>query len=561
MHYQCTLCSSSYEITPSDLSFYEKISPEFGTKKYSIPPPTLCPDCRLQRRLAWRVERNLYFRTCDLTGERIPSIIAPDSPHKAYHHEAWYGPKWSALDYGRDFDFSRPFFEQFSALMRDVPLLALNVIGVQNCEYVNQTGFSKNCYFTIEADENQDCMYSYRIFFSRSCVDCLEVVRSELLYECVDCDRSFHLFWSQLCTQCTDSSFLFDCRGCQHCFGCTGLRQKQYCLFNEQLKREQYEEAMRAFDFCNPAHIEAARAQFEERKLAHPRKAFAGEQNDNVSGNYIYESKDSFDSFGLRGCRDCRYCNLIRSAKDCMDYFVWGEKAERIYECECCGVNLSALSFCCDCWEGSHDLLYCYQCVLSTAHCFGCVGIQHGSYCILNKQYSEQEYEQLVPRIIEHMTRTGEYGEFFPAAIAPYAYNETTAEEYFPLTKAEVLGRGLRWKDDLPFTTGRETIGWDQISYDIRQVPDSITDVVLACEATGKNFRITSKELQFYRDQNLPIPHFHHDERHRRRTLVRNPRRLWDRQCAKCGKGIQTSYAPERPEIVYCEECYLKEVY
>jgi hypothetical protein len=507
------------------------------------------------------MERTLYFRKCDLTGKDIMSIIAPGSVHKAYHPEAWYSDKWNAQDYGRPFDLSRPFFDQFRELLDNVPLLALNVAAVQNCEYVNQTAFSKNCYFTIEADENQDAMYSFRIFYSRSCIDCLEVVRCELCYECIDCDRCFNVRWSQLCVQCTDSAFLFDCRGCKHCFGCTGLRQQTYCLFNKQLTREQYEQAMASFDFCNAQHVAAARAGLEEIALLHPRKFFIGEQNENVSGNYIYESKDCSASFGLRGCRDCRYCNLVRTAKDCMDYFVWGEKAERIYESECCGVNIQSLAFCCDCWDGSHDLLYCYQCVLSTSNCFGCIGIQHGSYCILNKQYTKQEYEDLVPKIIEKMKRDGEWGEFFPMKISPYAYNETSASDYFPLSKEEVEKQGLHWQQHLPFTTGKETIGWDRIPADIQQVPDTITNEVLVCEATGKNFRITSKELQFYRDWKVPLPHFHQDERHRRRLAQRNPRKLWDRQCAQCSKDIATSYSPDRPEKVFCEECYVKTVY
>jgi len=29
----------------------------------------------------------------------------------------------------------------------------------------------------------------------------------------------------------------------------------------------------------------------------------------------------------------------------------------------------------------------------------------------------------------------------------------------------------------------------------------------------------------------------------------------------KCGKDMKSVYAADRPEIVYCEECYLKEVY
>ena len=50
-------------------------------------------------------------------------------------------------------------------------------------------------------------------------------------------------------------------------------------------------------------------------------------------------------------------------------------------------------------------------------------------------------------------------------------------------------------------------------------------------------------------------------KRHKRRMALRNPRRLWERQCAKCTKPITTSYAPDRSEIVFCETCYLETVY
>jgi len=42
---------------------------------------------------------------------------------------------------------------------------------------------------------------------------------------------------------------------------------------------------------------------------------------------------------------------------------------------------------------------------------------------------------------------------------------------------------------------------------------------------------------------------------------LRNPRKLYERNCDKCGEDIQTTYEPSRPETVYCEECYNKEIY
>jgi len=36
------------------------------------------------------------------------------------------------------------------------------------------------------------------------------------------------------------------------------------------------------------------------------------------------------------------------------------------------------------------------------------------------------------------MRSTGEWGEFFPHELSPFGYNETVAQEYFPLTEEEV---------------------------------------------------------------------------------------------------------------------------
>ena len=89
------------------------------------------------------------------------------------------------------------------------------------------------------------------------------------------------------------------------------------------------------------------------------------------------------------------------------------------------------------CW-GVKNGIYQNECD-NTAHCFLCVGIDRKSYCILNKQYTKEEYEELVPRIIEKMMADGEWGEFFPASMSPFGYNETVVQEYFPLSREEVL--------------------------------------------------------------------------------------------------------------------------
>ena len=61
----------------------------------------------------------------------------------------------------------------------------------------------------------------------------------------------------------------------------------------------------------------------------------------------------------------------------------------------------------------------------------------------------------------------------------------------------------------------------------------------------------------------IPIPRICPECRHIERFKNRGPNKLWHRQCMKknCNNEFETSYAPDRQEIVYCESCYNKEVY
>jgi hypothetical protein len=106
-----------------------------------------------------------------------------------------------------------------------------------------------------------------------------------------------------------------------------------------------------------------------------------------------------------------------------------------------------------------------------------------------------------------------------------------------------------------------KTITASQIPDNIKEIPDEILNWAILCEKTGRPFKIQPLELSLLRKMNVPAPRLHPDQRHRDRFALRNPRKLWERNCAKCQKPIKTTYSPDRPEIVYCEGCYMKEVY
>lgn len=560
MNQICRQCSANFEIASDDLAFYEKVSPVFNGKKELIPPPTLCPECRQQRQLTWRNEKRLYHRKCDMTGRQIISIYSQDKPYTVYEHREWYSDKWDPLSYGRDMDFSRPFFEQFNELLVAVPMRSVNLQAEnENSEYTNLSTRNKNCYLIFAANDNEDSYYCTYLHRSQNVVDCFFTFDSQWCYECIDCYRCHRLQHSQFCENCSESLYLFSCKSCTDCMGCVNLVQKQHCILNKQYTKEEYERR-RTEILSDRQTLRTFVEEFEKLRLSLPHKHYAGIGNQDVSGDHISYSKNVHQSFDCTHLEDCKFCTWLHQGKECWDCYAWGITAELGYENHLIGNTFYHVLFSESCWNNVSELLYCRYCLDGSKHCFGCVSLVRKEYCILNKQYSKEEYEALVPRIIAHMRTTGEWGEFFPSTLSPYGYNETVAQEYFPLTEAQVKERGWKWHTEEE-QTGKYFGPAPVIPDSIGDVSDDITQSILTCEITGKQYKIIPQELTFYREMGIPLPRRCFDQRHADRIAKRNPRKLWSRECMNCRKPIQTTYSPNRPEIVYCEECYLSTVY
>lgn len=555
MQHLCVQCRSAFAITKEDLQFADKVSPVIAGKKQAVPPPTLCPLCRQQRRLAWRNERHLYHRTCDLTGKSIIANFGPHTGITVYDQHEWWTDKWEPLSYGREFNFSRPFFAQFADLQREVPQPSLSVWNSENSDYCNYIGHVKGSYLIFGSVYSQDCYYGSP-YYSNNCVDTLVVRECEECYECVDCRKLRRCFFCQDCWHSNHLLCCYDCQGCSECIGCAGLRKKQYCIFNEQLRKEEYGQRKRELNLCHPEVRTQLQQKLAALKLHIPHRFMQSAKIEDVSGNYVYESKRTHDCFYADRCEDCRSCAQVVDLKDCADNN-YTEENELTYDyLGAYQVHRVLFSKFCNRLTNS---FYCDACHQNSHHLFGCIGLKRTSYCILNAQYTREEYEALVPRVIDHMRATKEWGEFFPIACSPFCYNESVAQEYFPLTHEEANKRHWAWLGE---DRREKYLGPSrEVPPDIREVEDRICDQILLCEVTKRPYKIIPQELHFYRTMGLPIPRRCPDQRHLQRLAMRNPRRLWDRTCAKCQAHIRTSYAPDRPEAVFCESCYLKTVY
>lgn len=557
----CNSCKLQFETTQEDLNFYESAAPILNGKKYPIPAPTHCPDCRQQRRLAQSNEFNLYKSKCGLCNKFTLTYFPPHVNQPIYCRECWHSDEWDPRDYGQDYDPSRPFFDQWAEVQRKTPAQALSIQGtMENSEYVHLTGDSKNCYLIMHADHNEDCYYGYGIKKCKNCIDGFYNLYSELCYETIDSDNSYNLVNCHDCTNCSDSAFLRDCSGCQSCFLCVGLKNKQYCFQNKQYTKEEYEKLMSQIDLGAYNVYQHCLKQFEEMQRHHIYKEFQGYNLQNCFGMHLYNCKDTTYSFDCEKVEHGKFLyQIVLGAKDVYDAYQYGNNLELSYECSVCGLESYNLLFCFE-THWCRNVYYSWY-IENSSNLLGCSSMHHQNYCILNKQYSKEDYERLAAQIIEDMTNRGEYGEFFPIQKSPFGYNKSMAQIFYPLTQEQALSKGYKWDEYEPPVEATETISASELPNNIKDVDDSILDKAIKCEISGKPFKIIAQELKFYRQNNLPLPRLHWFERYKARLAKRNPRTFFDRTCDNCQKPIKTSYSPDRDIKVFCEECYLGRVY
>jgi hypothetical protein len=549
----CRISGKEFEITEEDLEFY---------KKMNVSPPTLCPEERSRNRLAFRNQRNLFRRKCDGTGKPILSVYPENVPMPIYEREYYFSGKWEGLDYGSDFDFSRPFFDQWKELFYKAPSLRQSAVAIENCKYCNSLGNCKNCYLSFGMDYCESCYYISYGIRNKNCVDCVALVDCEVCYDCVRIRNCYNLKYSLRCTNCYDSYFLIDCRGCKNCIGCANLVNKEYFIFNKKVSKEEFEEKKHELETVEG--IKKFREEFEKFHLQFPKKYYFGNMNEGFSGDDVRNLKNSYDCYYCDELEDCKHCNYVFNVKNCQDTNIFGDNSEWLYNCIATGGNCTQNAFCMHVWSGSSNNFYS-NLLIGCNECFGCCSLFHKRYCILNKQYSKEQYFELRDKIIQHMKKTGEWGEFFPPEISVLGYNITQGNEFYPLSKEEVLKRGWKWDDNKQEVQKikDDKIEGSSLPETIDEVSGDILNKAIICEVSGRPFMIQKNELQFYQRYKIPLPRKHSEIRYQERLKLRNPFILHHRTCDRdgCNNEFDTTFALDRPEKVYCEKCYLEEVY
>ncbi len=566
----CSLCGIPFESDPDVAAFTERMVFTFGDTKIHPAVPSQCPACRLKLRTCQRNERYLHKRKSDLSGKDIVAIYRaePMARRKVYALDEWHSETWDPLSFGRPFDFSRPFFPQLGELLQDVPTMGVVTLGNENCDYTTGTAYCKNCYLINSSEYSEECSYGKLFQKCRNSYDCHYLFDSELCCQCFSVYHSYQCSFLSLSKNCSDCHYSTGLIGCKNCFLCSNLERKEFFFENTQLSPEEYRRRVREYENSYEKQQKAL-AELASLREKSVHRATNILNSENCTGDYLENSSNCHECFDVSGSQDCKYVTVGVETKDCVDC------SNMYIKPELCFMSLGTIEAynCAYCLYVFHsqNLLYSENCFHSK-NLFACSGLKHKEYCIFNTQYTKGAYEELVPRIIEHMKKTPyqspagsdtgqEWGQYLPPSFSPFPYNESVAHEYMPLTKEEAKSMGFHWSETTdvhPNVT--KIIEAKNLPDTITDVPDDILHWAIRCEISGRPYRIQKPELHFYREQKLPIPHRHPDVRYDDRLRLRNPRTLWQRACGTCGKKTLSTFAPERPETIACDTCYRESV-
>ena len=544
---KCIVCGDGFKISPNELGMYEKVD---------IVIPEICFFCRVRQHLNFWMFGKFRKGVSDLSGESLITVLPEKSRYPIYKLHEWHSDAWDAMDYGQDYDSNKSFFTQLQELQEKVPHPHQNGAKNTDCDWCDDVWNSKNCYLSRSMEQCEDLHYSYRNLWVKNSIDVTVCFSSEKCFDSVNCYNSYKLFYSRNSKDCIDSYFLQDCRNCQNCFMCWNLRGKSYCIENVQYTREEYLKKLELFNLGSYSTV----LNFKKRLEEIAKEEVVHRENFNLKTH-------NSDGDNLTNTKDCHNCYIINDSEDCYNV-MRGMKSKSSIDISGCWFS-ELMGNCSSCvggyaekycaWSSSRYSEYLDIC-LECEYCFGCVGIKKKKYCILNKQYSKESFDELRTRIIEDMKRRGEYGKFLPYSMSAGPFNFSTSFLYFPDTKKEdILKLGGYWEDiNESNIQGLQTSG----------LPDSIDDInedicsqALICPETGWRFNIAKNELSFYKQNNIPLPRYHFDVRIKNNLKYTTVLQSYPYNCFYCKKEIHAYYPKDWGyKKVACEECYLREI-
>ena len=486
---------------------------------------------------------------------------------------------------------------QFEKLRWDIPRLNLITVDNENSDFTTWTGYCKNCYLINSSEDSEDCYYWKVMQNCQNCVDCSYIYDSQKLYECLNVKKSFNCMYLYNSNNCTNCYFSDDLIWCSNCLFSNNLRNSEYYFKNKKLSKEDWLKEKEKY-LNSRENINKSLNIFNKEIIPNKITKYASIVNStNSFWDVLIDNKDCFECYDVNNSEDCRYVNVWVETKDLMDCNNMYLKPERSYEVLGTiwtnNVHFSTYIF------NSSNILYSQDCY-DSKNLFACVWLRSKEYCIFNKQFSKENYEIEVEKIIKNMRENWEWWEYFNPIISAFPYNDSLALEYFPIEKIleikdnkiisqEIINENWNWtvyvlESEKEISKAKLDLGWEEkidilwktrdkeiwipeniyfleskdLKNTIEEENEEVFKKAIKCKKSWRPFRITPAEFKFYKKNNIPLPELHSDERYYNRLWYKPKRELHTHTCTKCDKETLSVY--NKNIKIYCEKCYEKEI-
>ncbi|MCC6953101.1 MAG: hypothetical protein IT290_03190 [Deltaproteobacteria bacterium] len=534
--------------------------------RFGLPTPELVSAERLRRKLAFHNERRFFWRTSSLSKKRIYAPYPASAPFPVYATDEWSSDAWDPMSFAIEYNSRQPFFEQLYEFFCKVPRPAMfgtrlsGVTAAQNC------GDAEKSFCVADSFRIARCFYSVGLIRCDDCADCLSLDDCVSCYECVDCRSCRNGKFLRHCENVADSAFLFQCYDCADCLFCANLTGSRYCIFNEQLSKERYEERIREWDFSIRPKLDSAKDTFVDFLKRHPVPHYIGSLESAVSerGNYLRHCSNVFDCFECS--ESSQMCDAIRvvGGDEILDAYACIGPIERSAQVVACGQRASNLKNCVSCQTDVENMMYCLYCSESS-DLFGCIGLKGKQYCIFNKQYSAEVYREALAKIEDTLRRKRAWGKFFPGVMSDFAYNQSTAAESMALNEYQCEMLSYRWEKGDEGVRPSQLVGAEgdisasdrfaELPLTLDELSDEAAKSLFLCEMTGAPYQIHPAELLLYRKWRVAPPTRAFDQRHRERSHYLQPRRLLPRTSSQSGRAFDSAFPPDfRQEVLARDE-------
>jgi len=498
MKYICNISGEEKEISVTELEL---------RKKLDLLNPNISPKYIFRELGAFWHHFALHQRKSDFSGKLIISPFSEKCPYPVWDKTEWIENSNPPIF---NFDNLKDFWSQIWDLFRRCPIPHNMGLNNENCDYCDDTWYSKNCYLSHSILRSEDIHYCYRCVELNNCQFCVFSFVSELSIDLTYCENMYNVRYAINSKNCRDSSFLYDCRNCNDCFLSWNLRNKKYCIANKQYTKEEYFEKMKEWDLSSRNIYEYAKNllnEYIEKYALH--RSLNIEKCENSYGDYIQNDKNCENCFFISNSEDC--FNVMRSGwmKDCIDVI-------SSFECELIAYSSNVQNSSYDVkfsynLSESKFMEYCAHCI-QCENCFLSCGLYKKKYCILNKEYSPEDYEREVSRIKEFMKNNDIYGKFFPGYFAANPYEESLSYFHFPLSIDEQNKFGFRLNE----FEEKEDPGYlniDIIPNSLSEVSDNIVSKVFWDSNSKKPFQIKEFDVEFARKIQIPLSNCHYIKR------------------------------------------------